>query len=130
MQCFYAPALGTKRLASEDPVQDWDNKRLNAGQAYPPPGQISSSSYITPFSMASSAANQTAGLFQLYPDGTSPSVQHSQLNLQLPQIMTMPTLPEKGQSNGVMETGCALIVTITIMHLDLTAISVIHKGKL
>ena len=24
--------LGTKRLASEDLVRDWDNKRLNAGQ--------------------------------------------------------------------------------------------------
>ncbi|KAI7736614.1 hypothetical protein M8C21_025699 [Ambrosia artemisiifolia] len=96
------PALGTKRLASEDLVQDWDNKRLNAGQtlgpqqAYPPPGQISSSSYLTPLQMVSSAANQTAGLFQLYPDGTSPAVQHSQHNLQLPQIMAMPTLPGKG----------------------------------
>ncbi|KAL8246884.1 hypothetical protein R6Q59_008100 [Mikania micrantha] len=96
------PALGTKRLASEDLVQDWDNKRLNAGQtlglqqAYPPPGQISSSSYLTPFQMTNSAANQTAGLFQLYPDGASTAVQHSPLNLQLPQIMPMPTLPGKG----------------------------------
>ncbi|XP_076910360.1 uncharacterized protein LOC143567972 [Bidens hawaiensis] len=96
------PALRTKRLASEDPVQDWDNKRLNAGQtlglqqAYQPPGQMSSSSYLTPFQMASSAANQTAGVLQLYPDGASTAVQHSQLNLQLPQIMTMPTLPGKG----------------------------------
>ncbi|KAI3798840.1 hypothetical protein L1987_34123 [Smallanthus sonchifolius] len=95
------PALGTKRLASEDLVQDWDNKRLNAGQtlglqqAYPPPGQISSS-YLTPFQMTNSAANQTTGLFQLYPDGASTAVQHSQHNLQLPQILTMPTLPGKG----------------------------------
>ncbi|KAI3499974.1 hypothetical protein L1887_35788 [Cichorium endivia] len=28
------PALGTKRLASEELVQDWDNKRLNAGQRF------------------------------------------------------------------------------------------------
>lgn len=96
------PALGTKRLASEDLVQDWDNKRLNAGQtlelqqAYLPLGQISSSTFLTPFQMVNSATNQTAGLLQLYPDGSPRAMQHSQLNLQLPQINTMPTLPGKG----------------------------------
>lgn len=94
------PALGSKRLASEDLVQDWDNKRLNAGQTlglqHPPLGQISSSSFITPFQMTTSATNPTAGLFQLYPDGNSTVAQHSQLNLQLPQILTLPTLPGKG----------------------------------
>ena len=29
---FGYKVLGTKRLASEDLVRDWDNKRLNAGQ--------------------------------------------------------------------------------------------------
>nr|GEU86124.1 zinc finger (Ran-binding) family protein [Tanacetum cinerariifolium] len=89
------PALGTKRLASEDLVQDWDNKRLNAGQTlelqqtYLPLGQISSSSFLTPFHMVSSASNQRAGLLQPYPDGTS-------IALQLPQIVTMGTVPGKG----------------------------------
>ncbi|GKB80342.1 zinc finger (Ran-binding) family protein [Tanacetum coccineum] len=89
------PALGTKRPASEDLVQDWDNKRLNAGQTlelqqtYLPLGQISSSSFLTPFHMVSSASNQRAGLLQPYPDGTS-------VALQLPQIVTMGTLPGKG----------------------------------
>ncbi|XP_024967645.1 uncharacterized RNA-binding protein C17H9.04c isoform X1 [Cynara cardunculus var. scolymus] len=96
------PALGTKRLASEELVQDWDNKRLNAGQtmglqqSYPTLGQISSSSYSAPGHMASSSANQTAGLYQSYPNGSSSAMQHLQLSLQLPQIVMMPTLPGKG----------------------------------
>jgi len=28
---FWCEALGTKRLASEELVYDWDNKRLNVG---------------------------------------------------------------------------------------------------
>jgi hypothetical protein len=28
---FWCKALGTKRLASEELVYDWDNKRLNVG---------------------------------------------------------------------------------------------------
>nr|XP_043634051.1 mastermind-like protein 1 isoform X2 [Erigeron canadensis] len=96
------PALGTKRLASEDLVQDLDNKRLNAGQtlqlqpSYLPLGQIPSSSYLTPLQMAPSASNQSAGHIQLYSDGISTTVQHPQLSLQLPHIMSMPALPQKG----------------------------------
>ncbi|XP_071706716.1 ranBP2-type zinc finger protein At1g67325 isoform X2 [Rutidosis leptorrhynchoides] len=65
------PALGTKRSASEDLGQDWDNKRLNAGQqAYLPLGPISSSTFLTPFQMVNSSTN--------------------------PQMITMPSLPGKG----------------------------------
>lgn len=69
---------------------------LGLQQPYPSIGQLSSSSYLTPILMAGSAANQTAGLYQLYPDGSSTAVQHSQLNLQLPQIIPMPAVPGKG----------------------------------
>ncbi|KAI3519166.1 hypothetical protein L1887_08193 [Cichorium endivia] len=40
------PALGTKRLASEEIVQDWDNKRLNAGQTLYPDGSSTAMQHL------------------------------------------------------------------------------------
>ncbi|KAI3669479.1 hypothetical protein L6452_40715 [Arctium lappa] len=96
------PALGTKRLASEELVQDWDNKRLNAGQtfgmqpSYSTLGQLPSSSYSTPTQIANFVTHETAGGYPSYPVGRSTAEQTLQLNLQTPQIVTMPALPGKG----------------------------------
>ncbi|CAI9282447.1 unnamed protein product [Lactuca saligna] len=85
------PALGTKRLASEELVQDWDNKRLNAGQrfemqhSYPILSQLQSSSYSSSSQMANFVNNQGDGVYPL------------QLSLQTPQMVSMATtLPGKG----------------------------------
>uniref|UniRef100_A0A5B7A2G3 RanBP2-type domain-containing protein n=1 Tax=Davidia involucrata TaxID=16924 RepID=A0A5B7A2G3_DAVIN len=85
------PALGTKRLASEEFVHEWDNKRLNAGhthglqQAYPGFEQ-----------MAGSGVNQTAGVYPPYPTGSSAAAPIFQVNVQLPHLVTTPTLLGKG----------------------------------
>ncbi|XAR73784.1 hypothetical protein NMG60_11007871 [Bertholletia excelsa] len=87
------PALGTKRLASEDLVHDWDNKRLNAGQtlglqhAYPAFGQTSMST-----------GNQTIGASSLasYPGGSSSSIPNLPVNLQLSHVPAVPNLIGKG----------------------------------
>ncbi|KAL4582698.1 hypothetical protein LXL04_007256 [Taraxacum kok-saghyz] len=78
------PALGTKRLASEELVQDWDNKRLNAGQSYPMLSHLPSSSYSSSGQLANFVTNQTDGGYPL------------QLNMQTSQMVTMPALPGKG----------------------------------
>lgn len=84
------PALGTKRLASEELVQDWDNKRLNAGQrfemqqSYPILSHLPSSSYSSSGHIANFVTNQTDGVYPL------------QLSLQTPQMVTMAALPGKG----------------------------------
>ncbi|XP_059623512.1 RNA-binding protein involved in heterochromatin assembly dri1-like isoform X2 [Cornus florida] len=86
------PALGTKRLASEELVHDWDNKRLNAGhthglqQSYPGFEQTA----------GSGGANQTNGVYTPFPSGTSSAAPNIQFNLQLPHQVTMPTLFGKG----------------------------------
>ncbi|PSS21356.1 Zinc finger, RanBP2-type protein [Actinidia chinensis var. chinensis] len=87
------PVLGTKRLASEDLVHDWDNKRLNAGQrfglqfAYPSFDQT-----------AVSGGNQTTGIYPppSYLSGSSAMAPNVQVNLQFPHVATMPTLLGKG----------------------------------
>ncbi|CAK9157027.1 unnamed protein product [Ilex paraguariensis] len=84
-------AIGTKRLASEEFVHEWDNKRLNAGQtlglqqAYPGVEQI-----------FGSVGNQTAGLYPPYLSGNSAVASNLQVNLQLPPLPAAPTLLGKG----------------------------------
>ncbi|KAM7524081.1 hypothetical protein LguiA_013983 [Lonicera macranthoides] len=84
-------ALGTKRLASEELVNDWDNKRLNAGhtsglqQTYPAFGQ-----------MTGSGGSPTTGVYSSHPNGSSAAVSNMQLNPQLLQLVTTPTLLGKG----------------------------------
>ncbi|XP_052189212.1 RNA-binding protein involved in heterochromatin assembly dri1 isoform X2 [Diospyros lotus] len=86
------PALGTKRLASDE-VHDWDNKRLNAGQtlglqhAYPAFDQA-----------AVSGGNQTTGLHAPpYPSGSSAGAPGLQVNFTFPNAAAAtPTLLGKG----------------------------------
>ncbi|XP_009764394.2 uncharacterized protein LOC107778889 isoform X1 [Nicotiana tabacum] len=84
-------ALGTKRLASEELVHDWDNKRLNAGhtfgyqQAYPEAAER----------MVGSVGNQLNGISTTFPSGNS-MVLPLQVNLQVPHVPAAPTLLGKG----------------------------------
>ncbi|KAL5985939.1 hypothetical protein ACLOJK_027929 [Asimina triloba] len=68
------PALGTKRLASEEFVNEWDNKRLNAGdiynQALPNVQQRSFQGYEH---IVGSSNAQTPGLYTSYPNASSGS---------------------------------------------------------
>ncbi|KAK3017924.1 hypothetical protein RJ639_004013 [Escallonia herrerae] len=95
LSCIFvhAKALGTKRLASEELVQNWDNKRLNAGhtfglqQSYPTFGQL-----------ASTGGNQTTGVYLPYPGGSSAAAPNLPVSLQLPhsQLTPAPALLGKG----------------------------------
>ncbi|GMH06537.1 hypothetical protein Nepgr_008377 [Nepenthes gracilis] len=86
------PALGIKRLASDDLVHDWDKKRLNAGpatnqylQSYPGFEQLSGS-----------ISNPQAGIYAPYPSEGSAMAPNVQLYMRLPQLATVPTLIGKG----------------------------------
>jgi len=86
-------ALGTKRLASEELVHNWDNKRLNAGQAlglqhaYPAFDQV-----------VVSGGNQTTGVYtpSPYPTGSSATTPNLSVNMQFPYVAATPTLLGKG----------------------------------
>ncbi|XP_058185975.1 uncharacterized protein LOC131303227 isoform X2 [Rhododendron vialii] len=86
-------ALGTKRLASEELVHNWDNKRLNAGQAlglqhaYPAFDQV-----------VVSGGNQTTGLYtpSPYASGSLATAPNLPVNLQFPYVAATPTLLGKG----------------------------------
>lgn len=91
------PALGTKRLASEEFVNDWDNKRLNAGDI--------NSQFLTNGKphlfqgfeqLAGSSNDQTPGAYSQYESGNSVAVHSVQVNRQTPQMAAMPVLPGKG----------------------------------
>lgn len=84
-------ALGTKRLASEELVHDWDNKRLNAGrhtlgyqQGYPGAEM-----------MGFSGGNQLTAISTTFPRENS-MVLPLQVNLQIPHVPAAPTLLGKG----------------------------------
>ncbi|KAK9284615.1 hypothetical protein L1049_023791 [Liquidambar formosana] len=86
------PALGTKRLASEEFVHDWDNKRLNAGQAN---GQ--QQSYPVFEQMAGTVGDPKAGMYVPYPSGSSVAAPNLQMPMQLAHLATPPpTLLGKG----------------------------------
>ncbi|KAF2312387.1 hypothetical protein GH714_034479 [Hevea brasiliensis] len=89
------PALGTKRLASEDFTQDWENKRLNSGNNMQTNG--GHQTYTGFNQMVGNTGDPRPGLYAPYPSVNSE------------------------QSNGVMEIGCVQIAII-IMHLDHNAI--------
>ncbi|KAL0449744.1 UNVERIFIED_CONTAM: hypothetical protein Slati_1530800 [Sesamum latifolium] len=84
-------ALGTKRLASEEFVHNWDNKRLNAGQAYalqqPYPGFES---------FPSPGGSQLNSLYPTIPTGNTAAPQTLQFNLQVPRTPATATLLGKG----------------------------------
>ncbi|KAI3989487.1 hypothetical protein MKX01_022762 [Papaver californicum] len=69
----FSPTHGTKRLASEEFVSDWDNKRLNAG-----------------------CMNHLGGVFVPYQSERMAMVSSVQLQMQLRQPPIVPTLIGKG----------------------------------
>ncbi|KAA8547476.1 hypothetical protein F0562_003660 [Nyssa sinensis] len=85
------PALGTKRLASEEFVQEWDNKRLNAGHIH-----RLEQGYAGFEQTAGSDINQTAGVYPPYPSGSSAAASIFQVHGQLPPLVTPPTILGKG----------------------------------
>lgn len=90
------PALGTKRLASDEFVHDWDNKRLNIGQTN---GQLQS--YPVFEQMVGTSADPNNRFYAPYPNvssGTAPNFTASNLPVPMPfpQQATTPTLLGKG----------------------------------
>ncbi|MQL78929.1 hypothetical protein Taro_011375 [Colocasia esculenta] len=91
------PTLGTKRLASEEFVNEWDSKRLNAGDMnghFLTYGQ--KNSYQGLEELAGSSSNQSLGLYSKYPSVSSTSVPALQIHVQSSQPTTMPTILGKG----------------------------------
>ncbi|ONH97058.1 hypothetical protein PRUPE_7G167400 [Prunus persica] len=88
----FPPALGTKRLASEELVHDWDNKRLNIGstvghqQSYPGFEQV-----------VGTSGNPVTGPYASYPPSISSGMAPNlQVPMPLTQQTTTPTLLGKG----------------------------------
>ncbi|XP_077219549.1 zinc finger (Ran-binding) family protein isoform X2 [Tasmannia lanceolata] len=90
-------ALGTKRLASEEFVNEWDNKRLNAGAVH---NHFLTNgrqhSYQGFQQMEGSHNDETPGLYLTYPSGSSATPPNFPMHMQSPQMTTMPTLLGKG----------------------------------
>ncbi|XP_043713272.1 uncharacterized RNA-binding protein C17H9.04c-like [Telopea speciosissima] len=92
------PTHGTKRLASEEFVNEWDNKRLNAGAInnnFLTNGQ-QQQSYQGFLQMPGSSNDQAPGTYAPYPTGSSSTATTVQVQMQLPQLSTIPTLLGKG----------------------------------
>ncbi|KAK6924464.1 Zinc finger, RanBP2-type [Dillenia turbinata] len=85
------PALGTKRLASDDLLHEWDNKRLNAGYTNGP-----QQSLVALEPTAGFGGDQKVGISASYPSGSSTTTQSLQMIMQLPQVSMPPTLVGKG----------------------------------
>ncbi|GLU19776.1 hypothetical protein SLE2022_360030 [Rubroshorea leprosula] len=85
------PAIGTKRLASEEPVHDWDNKRLNSG---PATGQEQ------PFPGVNQAIGTSAepklAILAPYPSVSSGVAPNWQATMPFPHQAMIPTLIGKG----------------------------------
>ncbi|RWR81745.1 hypothetical protein CKAN_01044000 [Cinnamomum micranthum f. kanehirae] len=93
------PTLGTKRLASEEFINDWDNKRLNAGEmsnhSLTSGPQHSYQGYAQ---MTGPTIDQTPGMHTSYPSGSSAAAPNFQMHVQSPQLTAMPTLLGKGRA--------------------------------
>lgn len=83
------PALGIKRLATDELVHAWDSKRLNAGAG--PEQSYSAFGPVTGF-----IGDQLAGLHAAYPSGSTPVVPNMQGAMHLPQLQIAPALVGKG----------------------------------
>ncbi|PRQ47425.1 putative Zinc finger, RanBP2-type [Rosa chinensis] len=86
----FPPALGIKRLASEEFVNDWDNKRLNLGHAI---GQQQS---YPGFEVVGARGHPIAGPYGHYPGLNSVGAPNLQVPMPLTQHATTPTLFGKG----------------------------------
>ncbi|XP_051141178.1 uncharacterized protein LOC127258396 isoform X2 [Andrographis paniculata] len=84
-------ALGTKRLASEELVHNWNNKRLNAGQAYGLQQLFTGLG-----SLPSPSGNQLNGMYSTLPSGNPAGHPNMQVNLHVPHIPATPALVGKG----------------------------------
>ncbi|XVE87417.1 hypothetical protein DITRI_Ditri18aG0115800 [Diplodiscus trichospermus] len=85
------PALGTKRLASEELLQEWDNKRLNSGhgngQLQPYPGFDQS---------VGATSDPKPGAYPPYPSLNSGAASNWQVPIPFPHQAATPTLLGKG----------------------------------
>uniref|UniRef100_A0A1D1YPF7 RanBP2-type zinc finger protein At1g67325 n=1 Tax=Anthurium amnicola TaxID=1678845 RepID=A0A1D1YPF7_9ARAE len=91
------PTLGTKRLASEEFVNEWDSKRLNAGDKDSHFLTYGQKQLFQGFEQLGGSSNcQTLGMYSKYPSGSSASVATLQMHVQSPQPTTMPTILGKG----------------------------------
>ncbi|KAG4939197.1 hypothetical protein AAZX31_16G115600 [Glycine max] len=87
----FPPALGTKRLASEELVYDWDNKRLNIGTTNDQ-HQI----YTSLEQVVGTGADPKPGLFPSYPSMNSTTAPSLPLATWLPPQASAPALLGKG----------------------------------
>ncbi|MCL7033194.1 hypothetical protein MKW94_019655 [Papaver nudicaule] len=89
------PTHGTKRLASEEFVSDWDSKRLNAGYMN---SQTTNpqQSYHRFDQMGRSGNDQQLGGYVPYESESMAMVSGLQLQMQSQQLPTVPTLIGKG----------------------------------
>lgn len=92
-KCNASPqALGMKRLASEELVHQWDNKRLNIGQTNEQ--QLSFPGFEQ---MVGSSSDPNVGLlYNSYPHESSGIAPNLEMPMQFPQQATAPTLLGKG----------------------------------
>ncbi|XP_027076231.1 ranBP2-type zinc finger protein At1g67325-like isoform X1 [Coffea arabica] len=79
-------AHGTKRVASEELVHEWDSKRLNAGQP----------AYSGPESVVGPSGSQPSLIYSTFPSASSALGPNLQFNLQVPHVPAAPTLLGKG----------------------------------
>lgn len=84
------PAVGTKRLASEEFVHDWDNKRLNAGHS------SAQQLYLGYEQIPGANSDQNVRTYPHFAVGSSAVAPNVQMNVQMPQLTPMPTLLGKG----------------------------------
>ncbi|KAM7251208.1 hypothetical protein ACFE04_023091 [Oxalis oulophora] len=82
------PALGTKRLASEDFVQGWDSKRLNLGQSQASGHHQSQLGFDQ---LVGSIANRNTGVFAPYPNLSTGILPNWQAFVPFPPQATTPT---------------------------------------
>ncbi|QCD82060.1 uncharacterized protein LOC114178002 isoform X1 [Vigna unguiculata] len=87
----FQPALGTKRLASEELVYDWDNKRLNVGTT-----NDQQQTYTSLDQVVGTGADPKPGVFPSYPSMNSSTTPSLPLATLLPPQVSTPALLGKG----------------------------------
>ncbi|CAK9320733.1 unnamed protein product [Citrullus colocynthis] len=91
-KCNASPqALGMKRLASEELVHHWDNKRLNIG-----PANEQQQSCPGFEQMMGSSSDPNVGLYNSYPHESSNVAPNLEMPMHFPPQATAPTLLGKG----------------------------------
>ncbi|KAF6142949.1 hypothetical protein GIB67_003905 [Kingdonia uniflora] len=91
------PTHGTKRLASDEFITEWDNKRLNAGDiSHHFWANGRAQSYEGLERAGGSSNGQASGMYIPYLSGSSAIAPNSQVHMLLSQLETEPTLVGKG----------------------------------